>query len=143
MTRKWPDGCREVPKSEGVAGGLILNRKIFATMCMFDKFHFMFNFQVIGGHGLPPSLSPNRCVSQLACVCVCVCVFWHKLKIQLQQGIKLPYQPLCKTLKRFSRIWFFLRSGLMWIIWRQRNDLDFNPLQWPIEKTRQVIWDAL
>jgi hypothetical protein len=52
-------------------------------------------------------------------------------------------QPLCKTLKRFNRIWFFLRSGLPWIIWRQRNDLIFNKLQWPIEKTRQIIWDAL
>ena len=52
-------------------------------------------------------------------------------------------QPLCKTLKRFSCIWFFLRSGLPWIIWRQRNDLTFNKLQWPIEKTRQIILDAL
>ena len=24
-------------------------------------------------------------------------------------------QPLCKIQKRFSRIWFFLKSGLMWI----------------------------
>ena len=52
-------------------------------------------------------------------------------------------QPLCKTLKGFSRIWFFLRSGLAWIIWRQHNDLVFDNLQWPIEKTHQVIWDAL
>ena len=33
------------------------------------------------------------------------------------------YQPLCKTLKRLSRIWFLLRSGLLWIVWRQWNDL--------------------
>ena len=52
-------------------------------------------------------------------------------------------QPLCKTLKRFSRIWFFLRSGLPWIIWRQRNNLDFNVVQWSIEKMHQVIQDAL
>ena len=52
-------------------------------------------------------------------------------------------QPLCKTLKRFGPIWFLLRSGLLWIIWRQRNDPVFNDLQWPIVKTRQVIWDAL
>jgi hypothetical protein len=52
-------------------------------------------------------------------------------------------QPLCKTLKWFNRIWFFLRSGLPWIIWLQRNDLIFNKLQLPIEKTRQIIWDAL
>jgi hypothetical protein len=38
-------------------------------------------------------------------------------------------QPLCKTLKWFSRIWFFLRANLLSIIWRQQNDL-----QWPIEK---------
>ena len=31
----------------------------------------------------------------------------------------------------------------MWIIWRQRNDLVFNILQWHVEKTCQVIWDAL
>ena len=52
-------------------------------------------------------------------------------------------QPLCKTLKWFCHIWFFLRSGLPWIIWRQRNDQIFNKLQWPIEKTRQIIWGAL
>ena len=52
-------------------------------------------------------------------------------------------QPLCTTLKGFSCIWFFLRSDLAWIIWWQQNDLVLNNLQWPIEKTRQVIWDAL
>ena len=31
----------------------------------------------------------------------------------------------------------------MWIIWRQRNNSVFNDLQWPIEKTLQVSWDAL
>jgi hypothetical protein len=51
-------------------------------------------------------------------------------------------QPLCKTLKRFSHTWFFLRSGLPWIIWRQRKGLVFNKLQWPIDKTCQIIWDA-
>ena len=30
----------------------------------------------------------------------------------------------------------------MWIIWRQKNDWVFNALQWSIEKTHQVIWDA-
>ena len=40
-------------------------------------------------------------------------------------------------------IGIFLRSGLSWIIWRERNDLVFNTPQWPIEKTHQVIWDAL
>ena len=49
-------------------------------------------------------------------------------------------QPLCKALKRFSHIWFYLRSGLPWIIWRQRNDVVFNVVQWPIEKMHQVIW---
>lgn len=52
-------------------------------------------------------------------------------------------QPLCKTLKLFSNIWFFLRSGLPWIIWRQRNDMVFNAIQWPIERTHQLIRDAL
>jgi hypothetical protein len=45
--------------------------------------------------------------------------------------------------KRSSRVWFFLRSGLPWIIWRHGNDLVFNALQWPIEKAHQVTWDAL
>ena len=40
-------------------------------------------------------------------------------------------------------MWFFLRRGLPWIILRQYNDLRFNKLQWPIEKTSQIIWDAL
>ena len=52
-------------------------------------------------------------------------------------------QPLCKSLKQVSQIWFFLIIGLLWIIWRQRNDLVFNNLQWPVEKSRQVIWDAI
>ena len=53
-------------------------------------------------------------------------------------------QHLCTTLKRFGRIWFFLRCGLPWIIRRQWNDLLFlNKLQWPIDKIRQIIWDAL
>ena len=38
---------------------------------------------------------------------------------------------------------FFKRSVIPWIIWHHRNDLGFNNLQWPIEKTRQVIWDAV
>ena len=28
-------------------------------------------------------------------------------------------------------------------MWRQQNHVVFNNMQWPIEKTRQVIWDAL
>ena len=28
-------------------------------------------------------------------------------------------------------------------MWRQQNDMFFNNMQWPIEKTRQVIWDSL
>ena len=52
-------------------------------------------------------------------------------------------QPLCKTLTQFSRNWLFLRSGLPWIIWRQRYDLISNRLQWSIEKTLQIIWDTL
>ena len=52
-------------------------------------------------------------------------------------------QPLCMALIRFIRIWFFLRSGFLWIVLRLHNDLVFNALQWPIEKLSQVIWDAL
>ena len=52
-------------------------------------------------------------------------------------------EPLCKILKMFNCIWFFLRSGLPWIIWRQRNNLVINNMQWHVEKTRKVIWDAL
>ena len=40
------------------------------------------------------------------------------------------------------RIWFLLRSGFPWSIWRQQNDMVFNVLQWSIEKSCQVIWDA-
>ena len=52
-------------------------------------------------------------------------------------------QPLCKTLRRFNRMWIFLLSDLLWIIWRQHNNLVSNNMHWPIEKARQVIWDAL
>lgn len=38
-------------------------------------------------------------------------------------------QPLCNSHKQLSRTWFFLTSGLPWIIWRQMNDLVFNGLQ--------------
>lgn len=31
----------------------------------------------------------------------------------------------------------------MWIIWCQRNDLIFNNIVWPKEKTHQVVLDAL
>ena len=39
--------------------------------------------------------------------------------------------------------WFFLWSSLPWIIWRHRNDLVFNIVQWPMEKTYQAVWDSL
>ena len=40
-------------------------------------------------------------------------------------------------------MWFLLRSSIPWIIWNQQTDMVFNNMQWPIEKTCQVIWDAL
>ena len=46
-------------------------------------------------------------------------------------------------LKPFSRIWFFLRSGLPWIIWCQWNDLVFDAITWSVENTHQVVWDSL
>ena len=52
-------------------------------------------------------------------------------------------QTLSKFLKPFSRIWFFLRSGLPWIIWCQHNNLACNASQWPLEKTHLVVWDSL
>ena len=36
--------------------------------------------------------------------------------------------PLCETVKRFSRIWFFLGSGLLWIVWQQQNDSFFKTI---------------
>ena len=42
-----------------------------------------------------------------------------------------------------SRIWVFLRSGILWIIWWQQSNMIFNRLQWPVEETRQIVWDAL
>ena len=36
----------------------------------------------------------------------------------------------------------FLEVEFPWSIWRQRYDGIFNKAQWPIEKTRQVIWNA-
>ena len=52
-------------------------------------------------------------------------------------------QPLCISLKWFNHTWFFLRSGVLWIAWRQQTYMVFNDPQWPIEKTCQVIWDAM
>ena len=52
-------------------------------------------------------------------------------------------QPISKSLKPFSRIWFFLRNGLPWIIWRQRNDQVLNALPRPVAKIHQVVWDSL
>ena len=48
-----------------------------------------------------------------------------------------------KTLEWFNDIWFFLRSGLPWSIWHEQNNMVFNALQWPVDKTHQVIWDTL
>lgn len=45
-------------------------------------------------------------------------------------------------LKKYHRIWLFLCSGLTWIIWKQWNDMIFNSIDWPIEKTWQHVWDA-
>ena len=78
-------------------------------------------------------------------------IIWQLLANKRNLGPRKPFsmipclfdQPLCKTLKRFSRIWFFLRYGLSSIIWCQWNDLVFNNLQWHVEKTHQVICDTL
>lgn len=59
-----------------------------------------------------------------------------------QQGWQHHLATPCKILRQFNRIWFFLEKGLPLIIWRQQNDLVFNNLQWPIEKTWQIIWDT-
>ena len=64
----------------------------------------------------------------------------HKSLLMMQC---LFHQHLCNTLERFNRIWFSLKSGLPWFIWRQKNNLVLNALQWPIEKTHQVIWETL
>lgn len=46
--------------------------------------------------------------------------------------------------QRLTRVFpIVARNGLTWIIWRQRNDLDFNAMQWLLKKTYQVVWDSL
>ena len=57
-----------------------------------------------------------RCQHHLATLCQKRNLGPHKSFSML---LCLFYQPLCKTLKRFSRTSFFLRSGLPWIIWRK------------------------
>lgn len=52
-------------------------------------------------------------------------------------------QPFCKPLKQFNCIWFFFKSGLLWITWKQWNDLNCDTLPWPMEKVHQVVWDSL
>ena len=52
-------------------------------------------------------------------------------------------QPLSKSLNPFSGIWYFLRSGLPWIVWCQHNDMVFHAPPWPVEKTHEVVWDSL
>lgn len=52
-------------------------------------------------------------------------------------------KPLSTSSKFYSRNQIFLRSGLSWIIWHQRNDLVLNANQWPMEKTHQGVWDPL
>ena len=44
-------------------------------------------------------------------------------------------QLLSIPLKPFNRTW--------WITWCQQNVVVFNALQWPMEKTHQVVWDSL
>jgi hypothetical protein len=41
------------------------------------------------------------------------------------------------------KVYLCLTLASYFIIWRQWNNLVFNVFQWPIEKTHQVIWDAL
>lgn len=64
----------------------------------------------------------------------------HKSFSMMQCLFDQPTQQFSKT---FNRIWFFLRSNLPRIIWRQRNDLVFNASQRPLEKIHQMVWDSL
>lgn len=52
-------------------------------------------------------------------------------------------KPLNKSSKHVNRIWFFLRSGHLWIIWCQRNDLVFLCMHWLLEKAHQVVRESL
>jgi hypothetical protein len=52
-------------------------------------------------------------------------------------------QAICKTLKPFSHICSFLRSGLPWKFGSKWNDLDFDALQWRVEKSHQGALDSL
>lgn len=50
---------------------------------------------------------------------------------------------LNKNLKKFHRIWLFLHSGNLWIIWRRRKDLVHNAAPCLMKKVQHVVWDVL
>ena len=70
-------------------------------------------------------------------------IIWQLFVNKRNLGLRISFskmqclfdQPLCKTCRQFNRIWFILRSGFSWTIWRQRNDVIFNKVQWSVEKT--------
>ena len=70
---------------------------------------------------------------------VCVCAPMKSFSI-MQYVFN---QPLSESLKSFHHFWFFLRNGIMWIIWHQRNDSNRNGIERLVEKTHQVVWDSL
>ena len=53
------------------------------------------------------------------------------------------YESLKKSFKKFHSFWFFLRSGLYWIIWHERYDLMFNTIKWWDGESAPSSWDVL
>jgi hypothetical protein len=72
---------------------------------------------------------------------ICVCVRAPMKSFSIMQCIF--DQPLSESLKPFHHFLFFLRNGITWIIWHQRNDLNRNVIERLVEKTHQVVWDSL
>ena len=68
---------------------------------------------------------------------------YHHQRLSMVGWYALELMGSLEATSKLNCILFFLRSGLPWINWRQQIAMIFNKLQWPIKKTRQIIWDAL
>ena len=52
-------------------------------------------------------------------------------------------QPVCNRLDGLAASSSFLEVDFLGFFWHQWNDEIFVKVQWPIEKTPRIIWDAL
>lgn len=49
------------------------------------------------------------------------------------------WEEISSYLSKYSGIWLLLRGTTLWTIWNKRNDVNFNPVRWDVNKVHQTI----